>query len=274
MNGSHGILTVWPLTNEECYVSIDVETDGPIPGVHSMLSLGAAAFDAEGQLQDTWSANLEPLPEASEHPRTMRWWAAHADAWEAARANPQPPQTAIVAFVAWAEALRKTVGWPVAVAFPAAFDALWVEWYCVRFAGASPFRRRCVDLRTLVMVAMGAGYREAGKTSMPQHWRCGTGTHAHRAVDDATEQGRLFFRIVRELGVQRGDVALALEPRPGPHQVRGTSGASAERRAIAGADSGVRNHQSFRLDESRTTHVGAARAVRPPGAEATLRAQR
>ena len=142
----------------------------------------------------------------------MRWWAAHSHAWEAARANPQPPKAAITGFVAWAEGLRTSVGWPVMVAFPAAFDAMWVEWYCHRFAGASPFRRRCIDLRTVVMVAMGAGYREGGKSSLPEHWRTGTGAHTHLAVDDAQAQGRLFFRIVRELGVQRGDVALALEP--------------------------------------------------------------
>ena len=81
-----------------------------------------------------------------------------------------------------------------------------------RFGDASPFRRRCIDLRTLVMVAMGAGYRVASKTTMPQHWRTATGHHSHVAIDDATEQGQLFFRIVRELSVQRGDVALALEP--------------------------------------------------------------
>lgn len=203
---------MWPLSSEECYVSVDIEADGPVPGVHSMLSLGAAAFDAEGNPKGTWSANLEPLPDASEHPRTMRWWAAHSHAWEAARANPQPPKAAITGFVSWAEGLRTSVGWPVMVAFPAAFDAMWVEWYCHRFAGASPFRRRCIDLRTLVMVAMGAGYHEGGKSSLPQHWRTGTGAHTHLAVDDAQAQGRLFFRIVRELGVQRGDVALALEP--------------------------------------------------------------
>ena len=33
---------MWPLSNDECYVSIDIEADGPIPGAHSMLSLGAA----------------------------------------------------------------------------------------------------------------------------------------------------------------------------------------------------------------------------------------
>ena len=29
---------------QEVYVSVDVETDGPIPGPHSMLSLGAVAM--------------------------------------------------------------------------------------------------------------------------------------------------------------------------------------------------------------------------------------
>ena len=225
---------MWPLTSEECYISVDVECDGPIPGVHSMLSLGAAAFDAEGNAKGTWSANLEQLADASEHPRTMRWWAAHAQAWEAARTNPQSPKTAVPAFVAWAEELRSSVGWPVMVAFPAAFDAMWVEWYCQRFAGASPFRRRCIDLRTLVMVAMGAGYHEGGKSTLPKAWREGTGAHSHRAVEDAEEQGRLFFRIVRELGVQRGDVALAHEPAartaPGDRDFRRERRAARERR--------------------------------------------
>ena len=173
---------MWPLTNEECYVSIDIEADGPIPGTYSMLSRGAAVFDSEGKLIDKWTSNLDQLPDATEHPRTMRWWAAHSTAWEAARANPRAPKIAITEFVVWAEGLRSTVGWPVMVAFPAAFDAMWVEWYCHRFAGASPFRRRCIDLRTLAMVAMGAGYREGGKTTMPQHWREATGTHSHLAV--------------------------------------------------------------------------------------------
>ena len=33
---------MWPLSNDECYVSIDIEADEPIPGAHSILSLGTA----------------------------------------------------------------------------------------------------------------------------------------------------------------------------------------------------------------------------------------
>ena len=98
---------MWPLTNDECYVSIDIEADGPIPGAYSMLALGAAAFDSEGHLLDTWTANLEQLPDAAEHPRTMRWWAAHAQAWETARAN-GPKRGTSFQGVRAAEPIRET----------------------------------------------------------------------------------------------------------------------------------------------------------------------
>ena len=38
---------------EEIYVSTDVETDGPLPGVHSMLSIGSAAYTADKVLIDS-----------------------------------------------------------------------------------------------------------------------------------------------------------------------------------------------------------------------------
>jgi hypothetical protein len=45
----------------EIYISTDVETDGPIPGPHSMLSFASAAYTEDKQLVSTFSANLEAL---------------------------------------------------------------------------------------------------------------------------------------------------------------------------------------------------------------------
>jgi len=47
------------MTNHELYFSTDIETDGPIPGPHSMLSLGSAAFSSDGVLLGTFSINLK-----------------------------------------------------------------------------------------------------------------------------------------------------------------------------------------------------------------------
>ena len=54
---------------EEIYVSTDIETDGPAPGLNSMLSFGSAAFLGNKTLLTTFSANLEILEGAAESTR-------------------------------------------------------------------------------------------------------------------------------------------------------------------------------------------------------------
>lgn len=46
----------------EIYVSTDVEADGPIPGINSMLSFGSAAYLADKTLVGTFTVNLQTLP--------------------------------------------------------------------------------------------------------------------------------------------------------------------------------------------------------------------
>ena len=147
----------------------------------------------------------------------MRWWAAHGEAWAVCRADPRDPREAMEGFRAWVKRLEKTHGTPVMVALPAAYDAMWVQWYLHRFVGEDPFRRRAVDLKTLAMVAMGAGYRATAKARMPRHWRPAR-HHSHVAVEDAIEQGELFVNVLRELNAQRGDIAPP--PPPGKDQRR------------------------------------------------------
>ena len=55
----------------EIYVSTDVETDGPIPGPHSMLSFASAAYTADKVLVDTFTANLSSC---LEHAAILTQW--------------------------------------------------------------------------------------------------------------------------------------------------------------------------------------------------------
>ena len=55
----------------EIYVSTDIESDGPAPGLNSMLSFGSAAYLADKTILGTFSANLEVLEEASADPITL-----------------------------------------------------------------------------------------------------------------------------------------------------------------------------------------------------------
>src|SRR4051794_28063310 len=103
----------------EIYVSTDVESDGPIPGPHSMLSFASAAYLPDKTLVATFEANLELLPGAQGHPDTMAWWKTQPEAWAACRQDLQAPERAMPAYVAW---LRALPGKPVFVGYPVAFD--------------------------------------------------------------------------------------------------------------------------------------------------------
>lgn len=64
----------------EIYISCDVETDGPIPGANSMLSLGAVAFAPNRDQLGTFSVNLVELSGAAPDPKTEAWWATQPEA--------------------------------------------------------------------------------------------------------------------------------------------------------------------------------------------------
>ena len=184
----------------EVYVSTDVETDGPIPGPHSMLSFASAAYLADKTLVDTFTANLEALPSAAGDPATMAWWKQHAEAWELARAEPEDPAAAMRRYVAW---LKGLPGRPVFVAYPAGFDFLFVYWYLIRFAGESPFSFSALDIKTYAMALLRTEYREAVKRNMPRRWFDEL-PHRHVALDDAIEQGALFCNMLAENQRQAG----------------------------------------------------------------------
>jgi len=177
----------------EVYISTDIETDGPIPGENSMLSLGSVAFDASGTEISSFEINLETLPGAKPDPKTAEWWATQPEAWAAARKNPVEPKAAMARYLAWVEGLP---GKPVFVAYPLLFDMMFVYWYLIRFCGRSPFSHSGIDIKTMAYAAMGStSYREANKKNMPKHWMPPAAPHTHVAIEDAREQGRLFFNI-------------------------------------------------------------------------------
>lgn len=178
----------------ELYISTDVETDGPIPGPHSMLSFGSAAYQADKTLVGTFSANLETLPGAAPHPKTRAWWDSQPEAWAACREHLQSPETAMQNYLNW---LKSLPGRPVFVAYPAVFDFMFVYWYLIRFTGESPFSHSALDIKTFAMAMLKQEYRRSTKRAMPRRWFDDL-PHTHRALDDAIEQGAMFCNMLQE----------------------------------------------------------------------------
>jgi DNA polymerase III alpha subunit (gram-positive type) len=182
----------------EIYISVDIETNGPIPGPYSMLSLGAVAFDSEGNEIDEFTVNLKELEGAREHPATMKWWATQPkEVWEAARKGAKSPDEAMNAFYDWIMKYRQDNLWPVMVAAPAGFDFTFLNWYFHLFVGNSPTKFNCVDMRSYIMAARKVKFHKTQKRYWPKRW-FPEQKHTHVALDDAREQGHVFMNALKE----------------------------------------------------------------------------
>lgn len=178
----------------EIYVSTDIEADGPIPGPHSMLSLGSAAYRPDKTVVSTFSINLETLSGAAQDARTMAWWKNFPDAWAACRRDPRPPAEAMADYLKWLESLP---GRPVFLGWPASWDFMWIYWYLVRFTGQRPFRENALDIRSYAMGMRKSDFHMTSRSYLPKRW-FDERPHTHVALDDALEQGALFCNMYNE----------------------------------------------------------------------------
>jgi hypothetical protein len=190
----------------EVYLSYDIESNGPVPGLYSMLSFGVAAFTLNDGLIATFERNLKLLPGATEDPRTMEeFWVKFPEVYMKTRVNTVDPKQAMLELDKWVadfEPKYKIVN----VAGPAAFDFPWIAYY---MNYAKPNKQHhvgyaCFDIRSYAAAVLKTPYRMTGKRSYPAQWYEGGLPHTHVALDDAIEQGAITFHMMREhLGLPR-----------------------------------------------------------------------
>ncbi|MEM6458264.1 MAG: exonuclease [Planctomycetota bacterium] len=177
----------------EVYVATAVETDGPVPGPHSLLSLASVAVTRDGTIRSRFTANLDELDGAAADPAVGAWWASQPAAWSACRADAEPPGAAMRNYLAWLNALP---GRPVFVGYPASAAYLWAAWYLHRFTGHNPFGRGALDLRTMAMTLRGWPYRESKMRHMPEHWLADVSLRSYVAADRAENVARLLIHML------------------------------------------------------------------------------
>lgn len=176
-------------------LSTDVETNGRTPGKHSMIQLGSAAFNMQGELVAKFVRNLEPISDGE--PSTMKWWAEQS--LEARNlldtpSNPRrPPKVVMHEFADWIAQFKD----PVLFFAPVMFDGLFVRYYLETYVGMSDLWHRALDMRSVMFSLTGrfsGDYREwihivtgkqAPKNEIP-----------HFSLFDAIEQGQWLFILL------------------------------------------------------------------------------
>jgi hypothetical protein len=185
---------------EELYLSYDIESNGPVPGLYSMLSFGVAAFTLANGLMDTFERNLMLLPGAIEDRQTMEdFWVRFPEVYMKTRVNMVQPKQAMNDFDKWVGKFISTYK-VVNVAGPAAFDFAWIAYY-MNYAKAHKNNNvgySCLDIRSYAAAVQKLPYRSTGKRSYPERWFEPGLPHTHVALDDATEQAAITYHMMRE----------------------------------------------------------------------------
>lgn len=183
-------------SKEEIYISTDVEANGPIPGVFSMLSFASAAFNIAGDLVSTFSVNLEMLPGAREDERTMEFWSSFPAAYNKTREDTIEPSDAMIDYNLWLSEFDEK---PVFVGFPGTWDFMWIAWYNVNFTDSyGPLGHSGLCAKSFACAMLKLPYRKSTKRNFPNRWFMPGLPHTHVALDDAIEQGHMFMNMFKE----------------------------------------------------------------------------
>ncbi len=179
----------------ELYISIDIEASGPVPGVYSMLSLGACVV---GDTNKNFYVELKPLTNKDD-PESLS--VAGFDLDELKRTG-QEPARAMQQFDAWLESIRPFDTTLVFCAYPLAFDWMFVAYYFHRFLGRNPFGYSGFDLKSYYMGITGENWSQAGNFSPKQRFDIAVDL-THNAREDAIVQAQLLTRLFEFADEQR-----------------------------------------------------------------------
>ena len=179
-----------PDERTEFYISVDVETAGPVPSTYSLLSVGACAVDHP---EHGFYVELAPEHDAVA-PGALEVSGLSMD--ELAQEGLHPA-LAMEQFEAWVVEVTPEGSVPVFVGFNTPFDWMFVADYFERHLGRNPFGHSGVDIKSYYMGKFGTSF---GRTSMkhlsPQYLG---GAHlSHNALGDARDQATLFRSIVAD----------------------------------------------------------------------------
>lgn len=173
-------------TKPEVFISVDVESSGPIPGDYSMLSLGACVV---GSNDEGFYAEFKPLNDNAV-PDAMK--VTGFDLAKLAETG-ERPEIAMKKLAAWMKEVAGDAK-PVFVGFNAGFDWSFVNWYFIHFLKDNPFGFAPLDIKSYYMGLTGCSWEDTKSSRVrPEFQPAKAGDH--NALNDARAQGEMFEKM-------------------------------------------------------------------------------
>lgn len=166
------------------YIMVDVETDGPIPGDYSLISLGAVLVTPE--LDQTFFAQFRPISEQYV-PQAL----AVSGYSREATLDFADPKTSMQAFKDWLSEVCKDR--PIFISDNNGFDWMFVCWYFHHFLGENPFGHSSQNLGSL--------YKGLVKDTFSNFKHLRITPHTHHPVDDAKGNAEALLEM-KKMGLK------------------------------------------------------------------------
>jgi DNA polymerase III epsilon subunit-like protein len=163
---------------------VDVEADGQVPGLYSMVSFGAVLVDEN--LDKTFYGETKPITEMWDEQALSISGISREE-----HENFDDPQMVIIDFERWLKETSK--GRPVMLSDNIAFDWQFINYYFHRYLGRNPFGysgRRIGDM-----------YCGMVKDSFAKWKHLRTTKHTHHPVDDAKGNAEAILKM-KEMGLK------------------------------------------------------------------------
>jgi DNA polymerase III epsilon subunit-like protein len=167
------------------YIMVDVESDGPIPGDYSMISLGAIVV--EPSLTKTFYAELKPISE--------KWIPEALGVSGFSREKTltfADPKEVMTQFAAWIAA--ESNGRAFFISDNNGFDWQFINWYFHHFYGSNPFGHSSTNLGSLYKGFVNdtfANFKHLRQTA-----------HTHNALDDARGNAEALLKLKTDMGLK------------------------------------------------------------------------
>ncbi len=192
---------------------VDLETTGPNPHRHNLLSVGMCVVEREADgpyrlstrknshflvniLRDSIPRDKDAVMSGHDFfPPTLQWWKTQPEAWAACRKDPVGVRMASLKLYEWLERNDFTQQRARLAAWPVSFDVTWLFKLFLfgDTGGISPFGHSAYCLGSVVnaLRTMGVNTRDlfAGIKN----------DHQHDALADALEQGEQLARVLNFL---------------------------------------------------------------------------
>lgn len=172
-----------------CFISVDVEASGPIPGEYSMLSVGACEV---GNTANGFYVEIQPISDNF----VQEALDVCGLSMDKLKTTGFAPADAMTKFAQWIKWTAKE-NYPKFVGFNLGFDWQFVNYYFVKYLKENPFGISGIDTKSVWFSRDGI-WKHTTKTYVKRSLKLNL-EHTHNALDDAREQAIIFEKILESL---------------------------------------------------------------------------